>query len=312
MLVMSNGEINVAHYDASDFIDNSMINAFKKCPEHFRRLYMLRQVPAAPSNALTAGKAFAHGMEITRKLFYCEGETSESAIQKGREAVGIKMQGGNAEESTKTSERMQDALSHYFSKWPLEAYEPISIEGEPCIERSFSFFLPVTNPLNGHRFRYVCNPDLVAVHIDDPKQAVVIDEKTTSRLGEQWIGQWAMCSQVAGYLYGLSVLGISSRAEIHGISILKNTCGTATANIAYTPSVLDDWFKNTVLQVRAIAKMYLIGKEQPAMKVWGEACNSYGRPCDYMQLCQSPNPEILASDGRFVRNGWHPLKEYRE
>jgi hypothetical protein len=132
------------------------------------------------------------------------------------------------------------------------------------------------------------------------------DEKTTGKLGESWVSQWEMDSQMSGYAYAIKQINPTAEviAQIRGVSILKSEFGHIEANIVRKDWELERWHRQLVKDVQRMVLSYIKGEWDYAL---GNACNDYGRPCDFMMLCKSPNPK-QRMDGNFVLNDWRPHK----
>lgn len=132
----------------------------------------------------------------------------------------------------------------------------------------------------------------------------VVDEKTTKALGDSWMKNWKLRSQLTGYCwaaqeYGYPVAG----AIIRGISILKTKFGHAEVIEPRARWEIDRWLHQLARDINR------------AIQCWEEdywdydldaSCSSYGG-CPYLDLCTSPHPERWVETA-YVKRVWNPLE----
>ncbi len=287
-------------------IDNSIRKAFVECPTRMMHRYVENLAPLQPSVDLHFGACFAKGVEEARRAFYERNIANpipsiECGIKAAMQAYGDFVVPST---SYKTKARLTGALRYYFEQWPLDLYAIAPAEGG--IERSFAISIPLLHPDTGNQLQYAGCYDMLGT--DDNGRLYIVDEKTASRLGNNWHLQWDMDSQMTGYIWATQQLpenkGKEVLAQIRAVSILKSDYGHAEVNISRTPWMLDRWYKQLLKDIQRMIVSYKSGEWDMAL---GSACTAYNRVCEYAPLCKSPNPERLI-EGNYQRIVWNPLE----
>jgi hypothetical protein len=262
---------------------------------------------------LTAGGAFAHGIEATRRAFWDHGMTMSDAIAAGVArlmAEWVEPEIHNPK-SNKTLAGFVLALVDYFHHHGLgtDVFSPMR-NADGRIAAEFSFALPLDeslrHPVTGDPILYGGRSDLFAYHQDG--SLWLIDEKTTERLGDSWVSQWALRGQFTGYTwaareYGYPVQGVLAR----GVALLKNETGFAESIQYRTADQVEDWRQQVVRDIRRMIRCWEDGYFD---RNYDTSCSSYSG-CDFREVCQSSNPEIWLPLN-FVRRPWHPLGSLAE
>lgn len=301
-------------------IDNTIRKAIATCQTMaaYRHIDNLRPV-GAPSVDLHFGACFATGIETARKSFFVVGMAPDAArfvgIDRAREAWGDFVLPYDSK-SNKTLDRLMSAINYYFEQWPLgeDGLTPV----EDGIECMFDFEIPIAHPDTDILLRYAGRYDMLAS--DSNGRLYVVDEKTTSRLGESWVSQWDLDTQMTGYIWSVQQQIKSNwhyagntfvdempeiMAQIRGLSILKNDFGHVEIPIIRPQWMIDRWYKQLLRDVILWRDAYLANEFGLALH--SNACTSYNRPCDYATLCLSPNPERLIA-GSYQEVVWNPLQ----
>lgn len=287
------------------FIDNTLRATFIACPLKFKRSFIDNLAPAQPSVHLHAGQAFAAALDVTRKAFYGGHADEAAALALGASEL-IRIWGGFPKDhETKSLARMLLAFDDYFREYrlPLDPIKPFMQNGRPSCEFSFVLPLPVNNPDTGEPLIYTGRFDMLGEFNDT---LFVVDEKTTSQLGQMWQQQWDLKSQFTGYCaaarsYGYPVAG----AIIRGIGLLKNTT-TFAQIIEYRPDwQIDRWYKQLLRDINRAVHCYETGVWDAALD---EPCAQYGG-CAFRRLCLSQEPEKWI-DGYFTKRNWNPLTKF--
>lgn len=276
--------------------------AFVACPTKWVNHY-LRRLERTTSIHLHAGGAFAKGMEVARKTFFRLGGTEEDARLAGLAALhdfyGDEFAALWAAE-TKSRTAMKGALNSYLTQqWPLSSdfLEPYEDETRG-VEFDFALPLPIRHPQTGEHILYRGRIDWLARSKSDG-QVWVVDDKTTSALGQSWRKQWNLDAQPSGYVYAARQFGIPAVGVIfRGTSILKPDrhgtlrFGHEEALEPRTSFMLEDWYAQLCQDVEdmiATWRDFRAGR-RVRKRLDKSACNAYGG-CSYLQSCSSPNPE---------------------
>lgn len=315
--------------DFPSYVDSSMLACYKSCPQKFFRTYVQHWKPKGLSVHLTAGKAFARGLEVARKVFYegryeavtvvkqpdgteligkalIEGPPfdSEFAISEGLKALSIAYGDFEAPaDSAKSLERMMGAFEFYWDNYPLRQDDenaPLLMpSGKRAIEFSFSEPIDVRHP-NGDPILYVGKMDAIYRYAGD---AYIIDEKTTTQLGASWGRQWALRGQFTGYSWGCHRAGIRvAGAIVRGVSILKTKYDTQQV-LTYRPEwQINRWYDETCAWVEAMLADHKSGRY---LHNFSESCADYGG-CAFMNICTTETPQPWL-ETNFERRIWNPV-----
>lgn len=294
-------------------IDNSMRKELVKCETAAKYKYELGLRANGQTKVdLHAGKAFAAGMEVARRAFYAEGFEPANAVATGTLEV-FRAYGDfiAPDKSNKTATRMAGALSFYFNECPFvgEKLKPIQLGDEIGIEVGFNFPIGIEHPDDGKELSYCGRFDMLAE--DEFGDAWVVDEKTTSQMGDKWANQWLLDSQMTGYCWGARKLldqhGMSNvqvkGAIINGIAIRLRDYEHMRLNTYRQDWEVDRWYRQMKSDVIRWKDAFTMGIHNMALD---HACATYNNPCEFSPLCSSRNPErIIPGSYSVVR--WNPL-----
>lgn len=295
-------------------IDNSMRKELVKCET--AALYKYIQGLRANDSAkvdLIAGKAFAAGMEAMRRSYYVAGADPMQALSLGIAAVHDEY-GSFVPPPTakKTADRVAGALAFYANECPLvdERLVPLKFpDGSVGIEISFNYPIPTFHPDTGKQLTYCGRFDMLARDVVTGS-IWVVDEKTTSQMGEKWANQWPLDSQMTGYCWGANKLldqhGLNERvagAIINGIAIRLRDYEHARFNAYREEWEIDRWYNQMIKDVERWKRAYMMGEYDQALD---HACAMYNNPCEFQPLCQSRNPERIIETSFEVKR-WNPL-----
>lgn len=304
-----------------EVIDNSMRKEFVKCETSAMYKYELGLRTVEEQRVdLHAGKAFAAGMEAMRRAYYRPDDNFKGqydALQDGIKALYAAYGSFIPPlKSNKTADRMAGALAYYAEQNPLdqEKLTPVRFpDGTLGIEVAFSFDIPRAHPdllENGRSklLRYCGRFDMLA--LDENNDAWVVDEKTTSQMGDKWANQWMLDSQMTGYCWGAQKLleqhGYMHEVKgaiINGIAIRLRDYEHGRFTAYRQQWEIDRWYRQMLADVDRWKSAYLTGQHN---QVLDHACAQYNNPCEYAPLCKSANPERLI-DGSYVVKFWNPV-----
>lgn len=286
-------------------IDNTMRGTFVACPMKFKQSFIDNLMPNAPSIHLHAGGALASALDVTRKAYYGGHADSDQALALGASEL-LRFWGDFPHEhESKSLDRMLIAFDDYFREYPLalDSIKPLIQDGKPATEFSFALPLNIDNPDTGEPLIYSGRFDMLGLYQD---ALFVVDEKTTSQLGQSWQQQWDLKSQFTGYCaaaksYGYPVVG----AVIRGIGLLKS--GTTFAQvIEYRPDwQIERWYEQLHRDIHRMIQCYNSGVWDYALD---EACATYGG-CAFRRLCLSQHPADWI-EGYYIPRNWNPLEKH--
>jgi hypothetical protein len=295
-------------------IDNSIRKELVKCEQATKYKYI--QGVRADSGGrvdLIAGGAFAAGMEAMRSWYYVGGASPENCLKYGIAALYDKYGNFIPEGKTnKTVDRMAGALAFYAQQCPLEGERLIPLQlpdGSRMIEVGFNFPIPIKHPDTQEPLTYCGRFD--ALCLDEHDVAWVVDEKTTSQMGEKWSNQWPLDSQMTGYVWGAERLmrqhGLDYEiggAVINGIAIRLRDYEHVRIVTYRQPWEVERWFNQMIRDVERLKLAYQSGNFDMALD---HACAFYNNPCEYAPLCLSRNPERLLQSGGWKEVRWNPV-----
>lgn len=292
-------------YDFPMVWDNTMRGNFSTCPKKFFWEFIRCLGPAKTSIHLHFGACFAAGLEELRNQFYGNGLDIEAAKAKGA-AVIIAEWGEYEEESghVKNLNTCLGAFDAYIEQYPpaTDNIQPHMVNGKPSVE--FSFAIPieeVIHPVTGDPLIYAGRFDMLGVYND---QLFVVDEKTTTSLGNSWLNQWDLRAQFTGYCWAAQQFNLPvAGAIVRGTSILKTKFGHAEV-ITYRPDWhINMWREQLVRDLKRAVRCYEEGYWDLSLD---SGCTNYGG-CTFKRLCDTPNPDLWV-DSYFVERHWNPLQ----
>lgn len=271
-----------------ELIDSTMRNDHASCEKKFEyaRIYGLQS--KGGSVHLIAGGAFALGCEVIRRKFYTDGLDEMDAIVEGVLAAWTLY--GDFDHGDryahKSAERVAYALVEYFTEYPLatDKIQPyFQADGTPAIEFEFSFPLETKHPGTGNPLLYGGRFDMVGVYMSS---LWVVDEKTATRLGPQWLKSFTLRGQLLGYTFAARSFGLQVNGFIiRGISFLKDYYGHAEVIEVVPEYRLLQWREQLEVDAAKMVDAWNRGRHSWA---FGEACNAYGG-CPYRNLCDKEN-----------------------
>lgn len=310
-------------YTFPKVLDNTMVSTYRSCPTKFwwRHQRMLQR--GETSIHLISGGAFAKGLEVTRKAYFDDNTPFDIALAKGAAAL-FKEYGfvePHPKYAAKAVSNMIGALAYYFETWPINSimlpYLPTA-NARHAIEWNFSTPIPnVSHPDTGAPLLYCGRFDMVGKH--QSGMLLGEDDKTTSQLGDSWFNRWKLSSQILGYCWGARQHDINLAGFcVRGVSLLKNNYGHAEGLVLVNEWQLDRFVENLQATAERMIASYVADKAfpqgnrircipiLPAYELdMGGTCSAYGG-CDYLPLCESPEPESWI-DANYVEREWNPL-----
>jgi hypothetical protein len=300
-------------------IDSTMLMEADDCPMAFFRKYLQHLSSGYESTDLIAGKAFARGLEVTRKAYFNDDADPEFAIAAGVEAL-IESYGDHESFSAKkTAEKMCSALELYFMHYPLGIDDVVPAKlsnGEYAIEYSFAHELPFEHPdIPGLPIIITGRADMLAEYAG---RLWVVDEKTTgSAFTKDWPKQWDTRGQFSTYPWGLKKDGIPvAGAIVRGISLGAKTITFQQCESIRGEWQLDIWEFQMLKKVEALLQKYIEWKasgKHPSYYFfgnWASSCMKYFKPCQFQDLCRSRTSEQFL-ESQYDQYIWLPHKQER-
>jgi len=294
------------HFQFPHVIDSTMLADFASCPRRFYYTYIQHFKSKQESIHLRAGAAYAKGLEVARKAFYQDHldiDTSEALGARALMEVYGDFECPNR--CAKTLPRMLGALEFYFANYPLgvDTATPIELPGgKRGVEFSFAEPLDFVHPETGDPLLFSGRADMV---VDFAGSRMLLDDKTTSQLGNSWLSQWDLRSQFTGYSWAAKRAQIPVTGTlVRGVSILKTKYETLQALTYRGEWELDRWEEQLYKSLARIMDYWERGDWQFNLNY---ACNEYGG-CQFRHVCKAhPRSEMEILEGEFARRIWDPL-----
>ncbi len=296
-------------------IDNSIRKVLVKCQKaaHYRYELGLEALDNKRID-LIAGKAFAKGCEVARRMFYLSNYSQDKALQEAVQALHAAYGDFKCPpESNKTPDKLAGALIQYFEKFPMQRKTGkvpfLFPDGKLAVEIYFETPLQINHPDDGTPLLYCGNFDAIVEDLDDGG-LWVNDEKTTSQMGPKWANQWPLDSQMTGYCYGaqkmLRQYGIDKEikgAIIGGVAIKKYDNEVARFPTYRPQWMIDRW----LIQIHDDLDQWIDAYrgENHNMNL-DHSCAYYNNPCEFSPLCLSKQPEKIMEGGLYKVNFWNP------
>jgi hypothetical protein len=205
----------------------------------------------------------------------------------------------------RTLSNMELSLLHYLTRYPHDYL--------PFVEDDFvGIEVPVRLKLtfeDGTEFAYLGRADVI---LTEPKtgKLIVVDNKTSSNVANQWETQWRTSHQLTGYCVGVSsmiqrrvmdfgVLGLQvplpKGQEFGGYVFMEGTKTTRAvaewAKWAYSAWQLWDQYKDVPFE----APMYT------------HSCYRYFRGCSFIPICDIAEDDPPVTLSELTDSPWHPL-----
>lgn len=288
-------------------LDSTMLRDFRNCPKKFQYSHLEHWKLKGEKIDLTAGHAFASGIEAVRRAFFDTGISRDDSLIAGAKALILDY--GAAEcpaENPKSLSNMLGALSEYFTVHGLETdhLRPLRLpDGTHAVEFTFALPVPgeIPHPETGDPILYSGRCDMLADYND---MVFICDEKTTKQLGPTWPNQWTLRSQITSYVWAARAYGHDcAGAIIRGIAIRKYDYGHAEV-ILYRPQwQIDRWLAQTERDIKRMIRSWEEGYFDYNLD---DSCSQYGG-CQFLGVCSSNTPETWLEAG-FEKRVWNPLR----
>ena len=292
------------------YIDSTMLNCFRACPQKFYNEYILGLRPPDTSVDLHAGAVFSATLESFYKEIYTNGADPSLAL--ARAYATFKQEWGDfiirKEGHPKTPENMWAAVEDYVRTYPpkTDSIQPYYLGDNPSFE--FSFAIPLDSdefprhPISGDPFVYTGRFDLLGVRDGRP---TIRDEKTAQRLESNWAEKWDLRSQFLGYCWALQHSAIPcNTVVIRGVIITKTSIRQVEAIKLYPQTLINLWRHQLHRDITRLATSWREGYFDYNL---GDTCTAYSH-CPYIPLCSSPTPENWYPSYEVRR--WNPLSRH--
>lgn len=296
-----------------EVLDATILTSFLSCQRHTYFSHFLNHSVAEPSIDLHAGASFAAAVEAGRKAFYKHGNPDYRDI--ALEQLWISF--GNVFENVRKKDikSLSFALIEYFAEWPLEK-STLFPANELSIEHTFAIPLHQKHPETGHPLIYAGRYDWLA-H-DENGLLWIMDEKTTTSIGEKWADQWRLRFQFLGYLWAAHSMGLEPVGVIvRGIGLLKTKTTLVEVRLTFPRHLIGEWvsLRNRIIysMIDSYKETMQSGENYNAfLPNFSSACTSYGG-CPFMEVCLTePSRREAKLKSSFSSRKWNPLSSNPE
>lgn len=296
-------------------IDSTMLSTFKSCHKKFEYSFLRNLHVSEKSIHLVAGGAFAAGLEAARMKCFTPREHQPEWLRAipPLEENGLFISAFRAfSQEWGTFDLALDHGKSFVNTWYalqtyLTDYHPLTDFIQPTftpdqiprIEFSFAIPLPISHPETGDPLLYSGRFDMLAKWDD---LLVVLDEKTTSALGDSWRKQWDLRGQFLGYCWACQQLGHPVHAAVaRGTAILKTKVNFMTVPVIFPQHLIDRWYYAMLATVETMISAW---KHDCFVYDFADGCTAYGG-CSYSMLCSAKDPEEWV--GNYVTRVWNPI-----
>ncbi len=307
-------------------LDNTIMSSWAGCQTKTFYNHMMHLSSGKVSVHLHFGGAFAEGLEKARKAFYTDGKSEWEAVTIGQEAA-VKYYGDfqPPDKSPKTSDRLWGLLEAYFFTYRLseDSAPPVELaDGTHGIEYSAMIELPYKHPELDIPLFYTGRLDML---VEYNGMRLMLDDKTTGGyFSKTWAKSWDTRSQFTGYSWLLKESGIDVRgALIRGCAILKGSYKFAECVTTRSDTEVEIWEANLHRRVEEMLYAYAQYRngtdsdKTDAGVTWksynqnaSNECNSFMRPCHYMDVCKNPKMEMYFPT-EYAQHIWLPHEQRR-
>jgi hypothetical protein len=205
----------------------------------------------------------------------------------------------------RTLSNMELSLLHYLTRYP-EGYLPF-VEGD-----FVGIEVPVRLKLtfeDGTEFAYLGRADVI---LTEPKtgKLIVVDNKTSSNVANQWDTQWRTSHQLTGYCVGVSSM-IRRRVMDFGVLGLQVPLpkgqefgGYVFMEGSKTNRAIAEWAK----WAHVAWRMWKTYEDTPfEAPMYTHSCYRYFRPCSFVPICDIAEDDPPVTLSELTDSPWHPL-----
>jgi hypothetical protein len=329
----------------NQWLDHTRATAIHTCPRHGIVRYMHgkslevegRQVPLECGNALHQSFAAHRVWQLWKTLPASittddEGERARVIFDTGRRIFGperwyelaaklyeddpapISLEAlytsgyiDDPRDRKRTLSNMELSLLHYLTRYPHD-YLPF-VDGE-----FVGIEVPVRLKLtfeDGTEFAYLGRADVI---LTEPRtgKLIVVDNKTSSNVANQWDTQWRTSHQLTGYCVGVSSM-IRQRVMDYGVLGLQVPLPKGQEFGGYvfmegtkTTRAVSEWAKWAHVAWRTWKTYEDTPFEAP---MYTHSCYRYFRPCSFVPICDLAEDDPPMTLHEMTDSAWHPMGE---
>jgi hypothetical protein len=205
----------------------------------------------------------------------------------------------------RTLSNMELSLLHYLTRYP-HGYLPyvngdfVGVEVPVRLRLTFE---------DGTEFAYLGRADVI---LTEPKtgKLIVVDNKTSSNVGNAWETQWRTSHQLTGYCVGVSSM-IKRRVMSYGVLGLQVPLPKGQEFGGYvfmqgekTTRAVAEWIKWAHAAWRIWEQHETAPFEAP---MYTHSCYRYFRGCSFIPICDIAEDDPPVTLSELTDSPWHPL-----
>lgn len=274
------------HRTGDFFLDSSTLKTFLECPRKYYWSYVRHLTPQRIRTPLTFGAAIHNALE-----HHYRGNDPEESLR-----VFLDEFEDQEHDTIRTSARGAELLRKYFDKHPLHR-EPFTLLLPP--EQRFEIQIG--------EYKYIGRLDLI---IEWSGLNLVMDHKTSSRMGPYFFDQFRPDLQMTGYCFAASQL---LDQTIHGSAI--NVLYMTKTKMEFHREIISREpfeYREFISLVTTLANEITTLRSRPREEysLWLPNWTSCGRwgSCEFKDLCLAEDPEPL-TEYLFDVRPWHPFDD---
>lgn len=263
--------------------DSSTSRCYRECPRRYFWQYVLNLVPKFDNRApLNFGQAIHEAL----KTWYTTGDADQS--------IGDfhNIWEDRVEDTKRTHVTGEKLLKGYFERYPKENFKPISPP-----EQGFKI------DMGG--FYYVGRFDYVIEYNGMP---LVMDHKTSSKMGQSYYYQFRPNIQISGYCFAADIV-----YKVKTLGAMINVLYLTTRTRDYFRDIIprEEWEKREFVSVISKIADEISSLPRDDYRAWEpywSNCTRWG-VCGYRDLCLCEDPYRMI--GMYREEEWDPLEEYK-
>jgi hypothetical protein len=267
------------------------------CAIKFRDKHIFRLTPETKSIHLCFGGAFASGLAAARTAFFIEGADSSTALSKGLRALLIEWDIDDPQISARSTKNIVsccEALIYYLDRYPLPTATPTPLRyaERGAIEFSFALPIPVMHPETGEPLLYTGRADMIGGDPAAPDYLFIVDEKSTTYLGDGWPSKMRMRGQLMGYQWAAQEHGMHILASfIRGIAPRSGgDFDIAETPLIFKPYHIDRWYNSMLSKVRHMVRCFV---EDEWPYDFSFSCTQFNALCAHAPRCMARDPDDM-------------------
>ena len=301
-----------------ELVSSSTIGTYAECPRKFFLSVCNDLRPSYENIHFRAGRAYADSMNVFRRTYHSPLSPNKGDLDMALALAFKSLFEAYAPEtisvdkwetvssSPKSLANMACALvatiETYNPADPTSLLPVVDADGEVWAERTFSLETQVLHPDTGNPILYSGRTDCI---VASSQGNYIMDEKSTSSMGEQWHKQWDLRAQFIGYKLGFwSNFPNLNGVVVRGVCLLKESIRLQEYIVNVPSWLVKEWWTDLNYMLADAVRDY---KRLHFRAARDKACTSFSG-CDFLSICTKA-PEHRESFIRpaFVLMRYNPL-----